>query len=903
MVKELKLIPNSTPDTAVLIKDYDVTEKNKTNLMYRYIQKLTALGVEKPGFRFTFLGLVQNPDSKKKVNKTVALECLGNILEHCDIQGITTLLCTDATYFQLLTGRSKLEESIDGVYKVVITGFEHITVLPSLHYNALIMAPQKESVLEKSLKVLAMHLNGSYSKPGADVLKDYTKCYSANELKRVLNEYMVLPEITCDIEATHLKFYKSELLTIAFGKDKHTAMTCAVHHLYHNQLESNSIKQVLKEFFINYKGKVWFHNALFDVKQLTYRLFMRSLDDFTGMQEGLDAFENVHDTFMVAYLAKNSTYRQGLGLKELSKEFMGEYAEDVKEAIKVPLEDLMLYNAKDCCATWYVLDTYRPIMIQDDQQYVYDTIMQPSMKPLLKMMLTGLPIDLGRTEEARIELQAKLDDAVNTLNKSHYVKRAVSVLKYNAAEKYNATHKTKKINANDVELEFNPNSSDQLRLLLFEILGFEEIEKTKAGKSSTKRNFIEEYLAEAKADGESDVVSCLEALVNVSQISIILNTFITAFEELSVEHPSGYKFLKGNLKLGGTQSGRLSSSEPNLQNLPSGSKYGKIIKNCFVAPKGWLFAGADFSALEDRIGAILSNDMNKTKEFAYGFDGHSLRALAFFPEELPEGLSIDSLEDNKLIKKQYGDIRGKSKGPSFAMQYGCGPGKIQQLLKCSKAKAEEVYSAFHNLYSGLSKFAQVNKIQGMTNGYVTGAFGLRLRTPKLKAHRAGTKESTEVGSEARSASNMVTQSWGMLMNRALIEFNQRLENSEFKHKVRLINTIHDAGYLLVKAEPEVVEWVNINFVECMKWQDGLIASDEVKMEAEVDFGLDWAHQETLHNNASKEECKAFIDAINMYDSVKHLEYNNQPVKFNVVYKLALEGFDNLSKLITKLSEV
>jgi len=265
------------------------------------------------------------------------------------------------------------------------------------------------------------------------------------------------------------------------------------------------------------------------------------------------------------------------------------------------------------------------------------------------------------------------------------------------------------------------------------------------------------------------------------------------------------------------------------------------------------------------------------------------------------GLNIDSVEDVNSIKKNYDKIRGKSKGPSFAMQYGCGPGKIKQLLKCSKGKAEEVYSAYHNLYSGLAKFAQGNKVQGMTNGYVTGAFGLRLRTPKLKAHRSGTKESTEVGSEARSASNMVTQSWGMLMNRALIEFNQRLEKSEFKNKVRLINTIHDAGYLLVKAEPEVVEWVNINFVECMKWQEGVIASDEVKMEAEVDFGLDWAHQETLHNNATKEECKAFIEAVNNYDLVKHLEFEGKPVKFNKVYSLMLENSCNIDRVISILS--
>lgn len=193
-----------------------------------------------------------------------------------------------------------------------------------------------------------------------------------------------------------------------------------------------------------------------------------------------------------------------------------------------------------------------------------------------------------------------------------------------------------------------------------------------------------------------------------------------------------------------------------------------------------------------------------------------------------------------------------------AMQYGCGPGKIKQLLKCSKAKSDEVYSAYHSLYSGLNKFAESNKHFGMVNGYVVGAFGLRLRTPVLKRHRAGTKETLEVGSEARSASNMVTQSWGLLMNRAINEFNDRLEKSTYVNDVRLINTIHDAVYLLVREDVNVIKWVNDNIVECMLWQEGAIVSDGVKMGAELDIGLDWAHQETLKNNATLEEISDFL---------------------------------------------
>lgn len=237
-----------------------------------------------------------------------------------------------------------------------------------------------------------------------------------------------------------------------------------------------------------------------------------------------------------------------------------------------------------------------------------------------------------------------------------------------------------------------------------------------------------------------------------------------------------------------------------------------------------------------------------------------------------------------------------------AMQYGCGPGKIQQLLKCPKAKAEQVYSAFHTLYSGLAEFGQKNKIQGMTNGYVTGAFGLRLRTPKLKAHKSGTRESNEVGSEARSASNMVTQSWGMLMNRAFIEFNIRLESSPYASRVRLINTIHDATYILVKAEPDVIHWVNKNLIECMEWQDGIIKSDEVKIGAELDLGLDWAHQETLSNNASIEDIKYFVEAIYLQEELAKLKLTHKTIQFKNILGFIKDrkSKEEITEIITEL---
>ena len=117
----------------------------------------------------------------------------------------------------------------------------------------------------------------------------------------------------------------------------------------------------------------------------------------------------------------------------------------------------------------------------------------------------------------------------------------------------------------------------------------------------------------------------------------------------------------------------------------------------------------------------------------------------------------------------------------------------------------------------------------------------------------------EQETEGRSCSNAVTQSYGMLMNRALIAFRTIVMESEYRDSVRFSNTIHDAGYCMIKNDPKVIKFANDRFIECMLWQeDPMIKSDEVKMGAELDLGRSWDKQYTLKNNASIEEIIEFL---------------------------------------------
>ena len=178
------------------------------------------------------------------------------------------------------------------------------------------------------------------------------------------------------------------------------------------------------------------------------------------------------------------------------------------------------------------------------------------------------------------------------------------------------------------------------------------------------------------------------------------------------------------------------------------------------------------------------------------------------------------------------------------MAYGSGPGKIQQLLKCSRAKAESVYNAYHTLYSDTARYADKQVSLAKRQGYVIGAFGLKLRTPNINSN-----DLTKSGEEGRALNNMTIQSYGLLTTRASIWFNELIERDGMTNDVLLINNIHDAIYVMCKADVTVVKWVNDNLIECMTrdYRENQI----IKLTAELDIGPSWDKQITLANNISE----------------------------------------------------
>lgn len=362
------------------------------------------------------------------------------------------------------------------------------------------------------------------------------------------------------------------------------------------------------------------------------------------------------------------------------------------------------------------------------------------------------------------------------------------------------------------------------------------------------------------------IAKILKCLITLSELSTIINTFFKAFLEKPIpKDATQITYLFGNFNLGGTLSGRMSSSKINLQNLPSsGSIYSKIVKECFVAPEGWLFVGIDFDSLEDKVSALTTKDPNKIRVYTDGYDGHCLRAYAYFGSQMPD-ISNTVISINS-IKNKYPNLRQDSKVPTFALTYDGTWRTLVKNIGMSEKQAKSIESNYHELYKVSDEWVHTKLVQASIDGYVTTAFGLRVRTPILNQVIFGAEGMPkEAAGEGRTAGNALGQGYGLLNNRAGIEFQEKLFESEFKHSILPIAHIHDAQYFLVKQDIDTLHWFNKTIVKCVSWQElPELVHSQVKLSGACElFYPSWANPHDIPVEASRDDIAALFTTLNL----------------------------------------
>lgn len=630
-------------EVAVLTKAAAFNEMAMRN---HYIEPLQKLGVA-PN---RMIGFTLEYNEAGKVPVAFIKDYLDKLLVALNSLGVKYLFCTDAAYFKTLTKMSKAEPHYGYVLPCKIQGFEHMQVVLGLNYQQLVYNPELYQKLDMSLQTLADAVQGSYQPLGHNIIHSAQYPSTYDDIAAALDSLHQYPELSADIEAFGLAFNEAGIASIGFAWDQHNGVSFLVDYKpiagatsapFGERWDNKQVKQLLLKFLTSYKGKLTWHNASYDLRSIIYELWMKDFLDQKGLLLGLDILtRSFDDTKVIAYLATNSTAGNVLGLKALAHEFAGNWAvEEINNVLAIEPAKLLQYNLVDCLSTNYVKAKYYPIMVADRQEQLYHSLMLPSLKVIIQMELTGMPMEKSRIQATKAELERMEQETLKDILGHPLVKPLEDKMTHEAWKKDFEDRRNKAKNPDKIfpkdqktfpRSVFNPNSGPQLQRLLYEEMGLPVIDYTDSKMPATGGDTLEKLV---NYTSEPATKAFLEAMVEYTGISKILSSFIPAFEK-AVDKGDGRVWLHGGFNIGPV-SGRLSSSKPNLQNIPAGSAHGKRIKEAFMAAVGWIFAGADFASLEDRISALTTKDPNKLRLYTDGFDGHSLRAYAYFGEDMP----------------------------------------------------------------------------------------------------------------------------------------------------------------------------------------------------------------------------------------------------------------------------
>jgi len=350
--------------------------------------------------------------------------------------------------------------------------------------------------------------------------------------------------------------------------------------------------------------------------------------------------------------------------------------------------------------------------------------------------------------------------------------------------------------------EFNINSPKQLATVLFEMLGLKPLRKTKTGYSTD-----EDTLTQLATQHDLPA-----QILNYRSLSKLKSTYVDALPELV--NPET-KRLHTSLNQTVAATGRLSSTEPNLQNIPVKGDYGLRIREAFIAPKGHTLLCADYSQIEPRILAHLSQDPRLIDVFEKGEDIHMATAMEIF--------SVPSRQVTK-------EMRRAAKTVVFGIVYGISPFGLSQNIGVSQAEAKKYIDTFFERFASVRALMDRNIAEGKTKGYTTTILGRRRPIPELQSG-----DPVQRGFGERMAVNSPIQgSAADLIKVSMINVNQRLHHE--LPRTKMILQVHDELIFEVpEKEVEEAKQLVKNEMEATGKKLGL----SVPLKVDLGVGTNW----------------------------------------------------------------
>ena len=592
-------------------------------------------------------------------------------------------------------------------------------------------------------------------------------CISSQDLlEKVIKNASKAKTIAIDTETTGLDYMDTDLVGISLSYKPGEAYYIPINHQDDtvNQLKLNVVLDALKPVLESSKNKIIGQNIKFDRNVLAkYGINISSIKNDTMMMSYvLDASATRHnlDALSSYYLNyKTSTFEDvaGKGVKQITFD-------------QVPIEEATNYAAEDADITLRLYEELNPKLESvASLKKLNDEIEIPLIEVLSEMEQNGAILN------SKI-LSSQSKDLENRIKKLE--KKAYEI----AGE------------------EFNLGSTKQLREIFFDKLNYRIIKKTPGGQPSTDEKVLVELAEEYELPG---------VLLEHRTLSKLKSTYTDKLpgqisETTGKVHTSFHQAV--------TTTGRLSSSDPNLQNIPIRTEDGRRIRQAFEPSKGHRFISADYSQIELRIMAHISKDVGLLQAFQEGEDVHSKTASEVF---------------DVAIEEVTADLRRNAKAINFGLIYGISAFGLGKQLGISRNLAAEYMAMYFEKYPGVKKYMESTKDFASQNGYVETLFGRRLYLRDINASNAIRRQASE-----RAAINAPVQGTAAdIMKIAMIKTHQAIKAENVKAK--LILQVHDE-LILDTPKKEIDSVINLLTDSMMG-----AASLDVPLEIDVGVGDNW----------------------------------------------------------------
>lgn len=347
---------------------------------------------------------------------------------------------------------------------------------------------------------------------------------------------------------------------------------------------------------------------------------------------------------------------------------------------------------------------------------------------------------------------------------------------------------------------FNINSPKQLSVILFEKLGLPVIKKTKTGISTDI-----EVLERLSADHE-----IVEKIIEYRSMTKLNSTYVEGLKN-QINKETGRVHSNFNQTIAST--GRISSTDPNLQNIPTRTDEGRELRKAFVAQEGYILCDADYSQIELRVLSHLADEKNLIDAFAHDLDIHAKTASQVFHVDLSEVTP---------------EMRSRAKAVNFGIVYGISDFGLSRDLKIPRKEAKIYIDNYMAFYSNIKQYMKDVVEQGKKDGYVTTYFGRRRYIPELASRNFNIRSFGE-----RIALNTPVQGTAAdIIKAAMVGVYKRLKSKNMKS--RLILQVHDE--LIIEAHRDELEEVKVIMKEEM---ENVVHDFKVRLKSDINIGSSW----------------------------------------------------------------